>query len=174
MSESCAVQFCTFELDLSTHELRSNGRRVSLQSQPDQVLALLLAAKARRTRPGAHSQVLADDGKLDDALAVADRALTQDPASVWLPGTRPSFCFLPAATTTASPPPGVGLEGYRRRRLQDMLKEPHVPTYSVASAYARLGDHDRALTGEALCGTWRVDSMSEGTASSIWSRALHV
>jgi DNA-binding winged helix-turn-helix (wHTH) protein len=40
------VRFGEFELDLQTRELRKNGRIVSLQEQPFQVLALLLA------RPG--------------------------------------------------------------------------------------------------------------------------
>src|SRR5512142_1551041 len=40
------VRFGDFELDLQTRELRKNGRTFSLQEQPFQVLALLLA------RPG--------------------------------------------------------------------------------------------------------------------------
>src|ERR1700748_2289552 len=36
------LRFGTFEADLALHELRKNGRRVRLQEQPFQLLALLL------------------------------------------------------------------------------------------------------------------------------------
>jgi tetratricopeptide (TPR) repeat protein len=38
-----------------------------------------------------------------------------------------------------------GLKGFWEQRLQQLLKDSEVPTYSVAMAYARLGDRDRAL-----------------------------
>lgn len=148
-----------------------------------------------------YSQVLADDGQFDEALALADRALAQDPASVlatrdkalvlFLAGRYDDCVALCRRTLELDPyTPQVhgylgrayeqlgrhreaveayitpltfdetnreavsalraaasrdGIDGYRRRRLEDLLKRPHVPTYSVASAYAYLGDHDRAL-----------------------------
>ncbi len=40
---------------------------------------------------------------------------------------------------------GGGMKAFWERRLQFLLEEPEVRPYSVAHAYARLGDHDRAL-----------------------------
>ena len=38
-----------------------------------------------------------------------------------------------------------GLKGFWERRLQALLEEPEVRTFSIARTYMRLGDHDRAL-----------------------------
>lgn len=38
-----------------------------------------------------------------------------------------------------------GLKGLLERHVQNLLEMREVPTYSVASAYVRLGYHDRAL-----------------------------
>lgn len=38
-----------------------------------------------------------------------------------------------------------GIKGFWETRLQYLLEEPEVRAYSVATAYARIGDHDRAL-----------------------------
>jgi uncharacterized protein HemY len=38
-----------------------------------------------------------------------------------------------------------GLKGFWARRLQALLEEPEVRTFTIASTYMRLGDHDRAL-----------------------------
>ena len=148
-----------------------------------------------------YSQVLADEGLFDEALKVADRALSQDPTSVLAtrdkalilflagryddsvamcrrtleldPYTPQVHSFLGRAyeqlgrereaveayitpltfseknrDTVAALRAGAsrgGIKGYWKERLQYMLKAPVVPTYSVASAYVRLGDHDRAL-----------------------------
>ncbi len=47
---------------------------------------------------------------------------------------------------TSEPPPlGEGIKGFWEQRLQYLLNEPDVRTYSVAIAYVRLGDRERAL-----------------------------
>ena len=148
-----------------------------------------------------YSQVLADDGRFDEALQVADRALAQEPTSVLatrdkalillLAGRYEESVAMSRRTLELDPyTPEVhgylgrayeqlgreqeaveayvtpltfsegnrdvvaalraaaardGLRGYWQQRLQSLLKEPRLRTYSIASAYARLGDHDRAL-----------------------------
>jgi TolB-like protein/DNA-binding winged helix-turn-helix (wHTH) protein/Flp pilus assembly protein TadD len=148
-----------------------------------------------------YSQVLADDGRFDEALTVADRALAQDPTSVLATRDKALILFLagryedcvamcrrtleldpytpqvhgilgrayeelgrPSEAVEAYITPltfsesnreivaGLraaaargGIKGFWEQRLQYLLKEPEVRVYSVATAYVRLGDHDRAL-----------------------------
>lgn len=148
-----------------------------------------------------YSRVLGDDGRFDQALALADRALAQDPTSV-LANRDKAFILLLArrydecvqlcrktleldrysplvhnylgrayeqlnrgqeaveayltpltfseehydmvAALRAAAARG-GIKGFWETRLQYLLEEPEVRAYSVATAYARIGDHDRAL-----------------------------
>jgi len=148
-----------------------------------------------------YSQVLADEGRFDEALTVADRALAQDPTSVlatrdkalilYLAGRYEESVAMSRRTLELDPyTPQVhsylgrayeqlgrereaveayitpltfseknhdvvaalraagakhGIKGYWQQRLQSMQQEPEVRVYSIATAYARLGDHDRAL-----------------------------
>ena len=144
-----------------------------------------------------YSLVLADEGRFEEALALGERALAQDPTSVLANRDMAIILFLArryeaciercektieldrntpfvhyvrgrayeqlgqdeqavaaylaplsyseesrAVQATAA---RGGLEGFWERRLQSLLERPEVPTYAVASAYMRLGDHDRAL-----------------------------
>jgi TolB-like protein/DNA-binding winged helix-turn-helix (wHTH) protein/Tfp pilus assembly protein PilF len=57
-----------------------------------------------------------------------------------------------------------GIKGYWEQRLQYLLKEPEVPTYSVAMAYVRIGERDRALK-------WLEKLFAEGGA---WIRGLKI
>lgn len=148
-----------------------------------------------------YSRVLGDDGRFEEALALAERALAQDPTSV-LANRDKAFLLLLArryeecvqlcrktleldpytplvhnylgrayeqldraeeavetymtpltfseqnrdmvAALRAAVARG-GIKGFWEARLQHLLKAPDVPAYSVATAYVRLGDHDRAL-----------------------------
>ena len=167
-----------------------------------------------------YSLVLADDGRFDEALRVADRALAQDPTSVlatrdkalilYLAG-RYEECVAMCLRTLELDPytPQVhsrlgrayeeldrpqeaveayvtpltfsesnretvaalraaaargGIRGFWKQQLQNLLKEPEPPVYSIATAYARLGDHDRALE-------WLEKLEAEGGA---WTRGLKV
>ena len=148
-----------------------------------------------------YSQVLADEGRFDEAVTVADRALAQEPTSVlatrdkalilYLAGRYEESVAMSRRTLELDPyTPLVhsylgrayeqqgreqeaveayitpltfsesnhdavaalraaaardGIKGYWRQRLQYLLKEPELRVYSIATAYARLGDHDRAL-----------------------------
>jgi tetratricopeptide (TPR) repeat protein len=165
-----------------------------------------------------YSLVLADDGRFDDALALADRALAQDPASVLANRDKAVILYLArryedcvercrrtleldpysasahftlglsyerlnrpeqaveayitpltfseknrdlVASLRAAAQRG-GLKGFWERRLQALLQEPDVRTFSVASAYMRLGNHDQALA-------WLEKLYAERGA---WIRAL--
>jgi TolB-like protein/DNA-binding winged helix-turn-helix (wHTH) protein/tetratricopeptide (TPR) repeat protein len=148
-----------------------------------------------------YSQVLADEGRFDEALTLADRALAQDPTSTLATRDKALSLFLAGryddcvamcrraleldpytplvhsllgrayeqlgqtreaveayitpltfseknldrVATLRKAAASGGMKGYWERRLQEMLEARDVPMYSVASAYARLGDHDRAL-----------------------------
>jgi tetratricopeptide (TPR) repeat protein len=148
-----------------------------------------------------YALILADDGRFDEALAVADRALAQDPTSVLGTRDKAHILFLagryedcvamcrrtleldpytplahgilgrayeelnrPQEAAEAYITPLTfseknreivadlraatargGIRGFWEERLQYLLKEPEVRAYSVATAYVRLGDHDRAL-----------------------------
>jgi TolB-like protein/DNA-binding winged helix-turn-helix (wHTH) protein len=74
------VRFGTFEFDFSTRELRRNGRRVALQSQPAQVLALLLSNRGQIvTREELRTAIWSDDTfvEFDTALNVAVNKIRQ-------------------------------------------------------------------------------------------------
>jgi TolB-like protein/DNA-binding winged helix-turn-helix (wHTH) protein/Tfp pilus assembly protein PilF len=74
------VRFGVFEFDFSTRELRSNGRRVPLQSQPAQVLALLLSNAGRIvTRDELRAAIWSTDTfvEFDTALNVAVNKIRQ-------------------------------------------------------------------------------------------------
>ena len=148
-----------------------------------------------------YSQVLADEGRFDEALQVADLSLAQDPTSVlatrdkalilYLAGRYEESVAMSRRTLELDPyTPQVhsylgrayeqlgrereaveayltpltfseknhdvvaairaaaardGIKGFWKQRLQYLLKEPQPRVYSIATAYARLGDHDRAL-----------------------------
>ena len=148
-----------------------------------------------------YSTVLAEEGRFDEALALGDRALAQDPTSVlanrdkayilylarryedsveqsqrtieldryspfvhFLLGAayeqlgRPEQAveaFLTPLTYSDKQGPLVadlraaaqrgGLKAFWARRLQALQEEPELRTFSIASTYMRLGDHDRAL-----------------------------
>jgi TolB-like protein/DNA-binding winged helix-turn-helix (wHTH) protein/Flp pilus assembly protein TadD len=148
-----------------------------------------------------YARVLADDGRFEEAIALADRALAQDPTSVLATRDEALILFLAGryedcvemcrrtleldpyapqvhytlgrayeeldrpreaveayitpltfseknrgsvAALRAGAAQG-GIKGFWEQRLQELLKEPEVRAYSVASAYMRLGDGDRAL-----------------------------
>jgi tetratricopeptide (TPR) repeat protein len=167
-----------------------------------------------------YSLVLADDGRFDEALMVADRALAQDPTSelatrdkaliLFLAGRYEDCVAMCLRTLELNPyTPQVhdrlgrayeqlgrhqeavdayvtpltfsesnretvlglraaaargGIKGFWEQRLQYLLKEPEVRAYSVATAYVRLSDHDRALV-------WLEKLLAEGGA---WIRGLKV
>ena len=148
-----------------------------------------------------YSQVLADDGRFDEALKVADRALAQEPTSVLATRDKALILYLAdryeqsvamslktleldpftpqvhnylgrayeqmgrereaveayvtpltfsernrdAVAALRAAAARDGLKGYWRQRLESLLKEPQPRVYSIATAYVRLGDHDRAL-----------------------------
>jgi TolB-like protein/DNA-binding winged helix-turn-helix (wHTH) protein/tetratricopeptide (TPR) repeat protein len=148
-----------------------------------------------------YSQVLADDGRFDEALRVADRALAQEPTSVLATRDKALILYLAdryeqsvamslktleldpftpqvhnylgrayeqmgrereaveayvtpltfsernrdAVAALRAAAARDGLKGYWRQRLESLLKEPQPRVYSIATAYVRLGDHDRAL-----------------------------
>lgn len=80
MTASRLVRFGSFEFDLSTGELRSNGRRVSLQSQPSQVLGQLLSNPGQTvTREELRRAIWAEDTfiEFDTALNVAVNKIRQ-------------------------------------------------------------------------------------------------
>ncbi len=80
MSEPRWVRFGTFEFDSSTRELRSNGRRVPLQGQPAQVLALLLSRSGEMvTREELRAAIWKEDTfvEFDTALNVAVNKIRQ-------------------------------------------------------------------------------------------------
>jgi tetratricopeptide (TPR) repeat protein len=148
-----------------------------------------------------YSQVLAQEGRFEEALTLAERARAQDPASVLANRDKAMVLFLarrydecveqcrrtleldphapfaqfylgrayerlgrdkeaieayiapllvsekyreslPALRTAAA---RGDLKAFWKLRLQLLLGEPDVRNYSVATAYAQLGDHDRAL-----------------------------
>jgi TolB-like protein/DNA-binding winged helix-turn-helix (wHTH) protein len=77
---SGCVRFGTFEFDFSSRELRSNGRRVPLQSQPAHVLALLLSHSGQIvTREELRAAIWSDDTfvEFDTALNVAVNKIRQ-------------------------------------------------------------------------------------------------
>jgi TolB-like protein/DNA-binding winged helix-turn-helix (wHTH) protein/Flp pilus assembly protein TadD len=148
-----------------------------------------------------YSQVLADDGRFDEALTVADRALAQEPTSVLATRDKALILYMAGRNEESVAmslrtleldlyTPDVhgylgrayerlgreqeaveayitpltfseknrdvvavfraavaknGINGYWQQRLQNLLKEPRLRAYAIASAYVRLGDHDRAL-----------------------------
>jgi TolB-like protein/DNA-binding winged helix-turn-helix (wHTH) protein/Tfp pilus assembly protein PilF len=74
------VRFGTFEFDLASGELRSNGRRVPLQGQPAQVLAQLVGASGRLvTRDELRRAIWPEDTfvEFDTALNVAVNKVRQ-------------------------------------------------------------------------------------------------
>ncbi len=80
MSAPRVVRFGTFEFDVSTSELRSKGRRVALQSQPAQVLALLLSNPGQIvTREQLRAAIWSDDTfvEFDTSLNVAVNKIRQ-------------------------------------------------------------------------------------------------
>ncbi len=80
MSAPRVVRFGTFEFDVSTSELRSKGRRVALQSQPAQVLALLLSNPGQIvTREQLRAAIWSDDTfvEFDTSLNVAVNRIRQ-------------------------------------------------------------------------------------------------
>jgi TolB-like protein/DNA-binding winged helix-turn-helix (wHTH) protein/Flp pilus assembly protein TadD len=80
MSEPRLVRFGTFEFDFSTRELRGNGRRVPLQGQPAQVLALLLSRSGQTvTREELRAAIWNEDTfvEFDTALNVAVNKIRQ-------------------------------------------------------------------------------------------------
>ena len=148
-----------------------------------------------------YSQVLADDGRFEEALTLADRALAQDPTSVLATRDKAVILFLagryedcvamcrrtleldpytpqvhsvlgrayeqldrPREAVEAYVTPLTfseknretvaalraaaargGITGYWERRLEYLLEAPEGRAYSIATAYVRLGDYDRAL-----------------------------
>ena len=167
-----------------------------------------------------NSLVLAEDGRFDEALALANRALAQDPASVLAHRDKAIVLFLarryaecvdvcrrtleldaylqPAHTYLGRAQEQLGrsreavdayitpftfseqnhdmvaalraaaardgIKGFWETRLQYLLKEPEVRAYSVATAYVKIGDHDRALA-------WLEKHYAERGA---WIRGLKV
>jgi TolB-like protein/DNA-binding winged helix-turn-helix (wHTH) protein/Tfp pilus assembly protein PilF len=148
-----------------------------------------------------YSQVLAQEGRFEEALMLAERARAQDPASVLANRDKAIVLFLarrydecvdqcqrtleldphapfvqfylgrayeqlgrdreaieayiapfalsdryrdwlPKFRTAAAQ---GDLKAFGKLRLQFLLAQPEVSTYSVATAYVQLGDHDRAL-----------------------------
>ena len=80
MSAPRLVRFGNFDFDCSTGELRSDGRRVSLQSQPAQVLAQLLSNPGQIvTRDQLRRAIWAEDTfiEFDTALNVAVNKVRQ-------------------------------------------------------------------------------------------------
>jgi tetratricopeptide (TPR) repeat protein len=62
----------------------------------------------------------------------------------------------------------VGLKAFWKVRLHYLLKEPEVRTFAVATAYARLGDHDNAIAWlEKLYGE-RSAFMVTLQANPVW------
>ena len=126
------VRFGTFELDRSTGELRSQGKRVSLQDQPAQVLALLVSRPGQLvTRDELRRALWSEDTfvDFDTALNVAvnkvRQALRDSATSPRFIETVPKrgYRFLadvhpvePAAETRASAAqPGAPPRDHRRR-----------------------------------------------------------
>src|SRR5438309_2317071 len=65
-SEGSVLHFGAFEADLSTGELRSNGRAVKLQPQPFKILALLLERQGELvTREQIRQELWGDDTFVD-------------------------------------------------------------------------------------------------------------
>lgn len=180
--------------------------RRALQLDPDNAFVL-----------HCYSLILADEGRFDEALALADRALAQDPVSVLANRDKALILFLarryheaidqarkalevdrhapfvpfilgrsleqlnrPAEAARAylagladvddggrwaalrAAAERHGMKGFWRQRLEQLLQEAEVRTFSVASAYARLGDRERALA-------WLEKLYAERGA---WIRAL--
>lgn len=148
-----------------------------------------------------YARVLADDGRFEEALALTDTALAQDPTSVLANRDKAIILFLAgryeacveqclrtleldpysafvhsylgrAYERLGQPEQAVeayvtpltfseanrhraealrtaarrgGLAGFWELQLQMLLAEPEVRPFSVARAYARIGDHDRAI-----------------------------
>jgi len=148
------LRFDTFELNLRAGELRKRGKKLRLQGQPLQVLAILLQSAGELvTREDLQSQIWPADTFVDfnhslhNAIGRIREALGDSAESPRYIETLPrrGYRFIAAVEEVASPKPAVGIASERNEAIAPVVTRGKLPE-GIALALC-------ACLAVALC-TW--------------------